>query len=384
MSDNLIPKYDFSFLKQFQNSFYNDFKELVNSYLANLTNPIYQISNALWEKGFKYFITREGKLNKFFDYDPNLTDMYLTPGECANFINSEFGFHFKLIRTIRNNSNNIKHDLKAPEPLTEEIKENNFVDLCRLFVGLNNRYFKTKAVMPSKEYIMYLCSAEDYKSDKRDEEIKSAVKDIAKPVKEKVKKINSNLKIKKSELELVNAQLKESEEMLKLLNDEIEFLKRHDPISGEETNQLNYDDVMIFDGFFKDNKLTYHMGLIEYILAKSDYNEVRKQEFCDWTNRGAELIAITPFCVLFCVSTSEEAEVFNSLEHQALFYTKPPYRGKVIYYITRSTKECAEKSIILYRLKDNGRRVYYANEIKEYFSKNDPLYKTIRLGDLNK
>ncbi|MDE5548170.1 MAG: hypothetical protein K2J30_04165, partial [Clostridia bacterium] len=78
MANNSIPTYDYSFLNELNKTFYTDFSDLLEAYLSNIQASIFQIANGLFEKGFKYFLTREGKLDEFFEEDPTLTKMVLS------------------------------------------------------------------------------------------------------------------------------------------------------------------------------------------------------------------------------------------------------------------------------------------------------------------
>ena len=293
------PTYDFGFIKKINQAIFEDFNDLIEAYLSNIQASVFSIANALFEKGFKYFLIKEGKMEEFFpEKDPNLTKMVLssTFSSSRNFIRSNIVIDYDVVVKVRDYANNKKHDLVQSNPILE--KALILTELFSLYVQLNNLYFSPKVGMPDKEYIQYVSSFDKYKEHKLesvDKEIEKRLKEADSEVERRLSSIDEKLALKEKELlesadelEKVTIQKKKAEAELEKAKAEKEALDKY---LAERKNE-----ILLSESTTSNNEL-YEMA--NRFLMDGDY-EGAKRVFESLRNANiSDLRAI--FGIILCL-----------------------------------------------------------------------------------
>ena len=135
------PRYNFDYIKNINSAIFEDFNDLIEAYLSNIQASIFSIANALFEKGFRYFLIKEGKMAEFFPLeDPSFKAMVFstTNSESRDYIRNRIFVDYRLIDKVRTYSNQKKHSLISSNPYLDKMLI--LTELFSLYVQLNNRY----------------------------------------------------------------------------------------------------------------------------------------------------------------------------------------------------------------------------------------------------
>lgn len=249
---DFIHTYDYSFLKKLNKTFYTDFNDLVEAYLSNIQASIFQIANGLFEKGFKYFLDKEGKLDLFFDEDPTLTKMVLSSKypESRAYIRNRISIDYDILVYVRDSANSKKHDLSEDNPVLH--KAVIITELFSLFVQLHNFYYSIAVEMPSKEYIEYISSFSEYKDHKLediDKEIQTRLEKADFEVKSKLKSAEEKLTEKQNQILAADSKLSEVQTEIErtgsLLSEANEKISAVEDLLKEKTQEVKeLDDYL--------------------------------------------------------------------------------------------------------------------------------------------
>ncbi len=212
MLTDSVPTYDYSFLKKLNETFYTDFDDLIKAYLTNIQAPIFQIANGLFEKGFKYILEKEGKVDLFFEEDPNLTQMVLSSKypESRAYLRSRIQIDYDVVFYVRDSANIKKHALSEVNPVLN--KAVIITELFSLFVQIHNLYYSFAVEIPSKEYIEYVSSFSEYRDHKLEDidiEIQKRLEKAESEVKSRLKSAEEKLAEKQNQIIAANSKLNE-------------------------------------------------------------------------------------------------------------------------------------------------------------------------------
>lgn len=270
---NIIsPQFDYSFVKKLNNTFYLDLNDLIEAYYGNIQASIFQIANGLFEKGFKYFLNKEGKLNQFFYKDPNLTKMVLSSryADSKKYIRDRINIDYDVLTYVRDSANSKKHDLVEDSPSLNKSKILN--EILSLFVQLNNYYFDDKVDFPSKDYIEYVSSFNDYKEHRFEEELNKRLSQIDIETSNRLDEINKEIKIKEQEKIMLDNKVTsvetKIEEKDKIIKEQERKIKQLDDILANRRNEIAKTESS------SSNNDIYELGV--RLLNDKNYEDARR------------------------------------------------------------------------------------------------------------
>ena len=240
---NVIPSYDYSFIKKINDVVFDDFNDLIESYLSNIQSSIFVNANILFEKGFKCFLIQTGKMEVFFPYaDPNLTQMVFSysNSDSKDYIRNNLSLDYDLIARVRDKANNKKHDTTKSNTYLDKVMI--LAEIFSLYVQINNMFFTTKVKMPSKEYLEYMASFDTYKEHKFEEVIEKRLLEVEDEVSNRLTKINEEIEEKENKQSHLEKKLKETSK--KILESEREIESNDKIIAEKERRIRELDEIL--------------------------------------------------------------------------------------------------------------------------------------------
>ena len=259
MSRKANPQYDYSFIKKFNPSFYNDFNELVDAFKHNYIASIKILSVALFEKGFKYFLDINGNLSQYFFRDPNLSDMVFTNNTTRTIIRNNFSLNYDLIKELRDAANNKKHDIEDKEFQLE--KKDIIYQLFSYYTQLYEKIFNKKVDMPNDDYLNYISSFNEYSKKIIDDLNKKSDK-IDKEIEKKENKKNNI----ESDIENAQKQIQEKLEKLEDISDEYNLVEQEYKKLKQDINLIKTEKIIDSDNISNNNA-----NLAKSFISKKDF-----------------------------------------------------------------------------------------------------------------